>query len=158
MDNEVTTIKNGELVVRTTSLSGTRLPEKVADKLKYVTTYIKAADGTTDLVLKTCDVNGGGGDSVKKPTIVSDSTSTSISLTQAKANTIYKYGTLTNLTITTVEQSDEEIIIYFTAGATITATLPNTLQWVNDNPFAPEANTKYVISIVNNIGAWASFN
>lgn len=156
MDNEVTTIKNGELVVRTTSVSGTRLPEKVADKLKYVTTYIKAADGTTDLVIKTYDIGGGG--SVKKPTIVDDTTSTDITLTEAKANTIYKYGTLTNLTITAVEQSDEEIIIYFTAGATITATLPNTLQWVNDNPFAPEANTKYVISIVNNIGAWASFN
>lgn len=69
MDNEVTTIKNGELVVRTTSVSGTRLPEKVADKLKYVTTYIKAADGTTDLVIKTYDMNGGGGSSFDPTTV-----------------------------------------------------------------------------------------
>lgn len=90
--------------------------------------------------------------------VISDSTSTSITLANAKGGTIYKYGTLTSLTVTAVEQSDNETVIYFTAGNSITASFPNTLQWVNDTPFEPEANTKYVISIVNNIGAWASYN
>lgn len=95
---------------------------------------------------------------VKKPTIIEDLTSTSITLAEAKSNTIYKYGTLTNLTITANETSDLETVIYFEAGQTITTSFPNTLQWVNDTPFEPEANTKYVISIVNNIGAWAAYN
>lgn len=145
-------IVDGQKVIAVQAQEGTVVKDGGAID---ATSVIETASGKQKVV-KIYDIGGGG--SVKKPTIVSDDTSTSISLTQAKANTIYKYGTLTNLTITAVEQSDEEIIIYFTAGATITATLPNTLQWVNDNPFAPEANTKYVISIVNNIGAWASFN
>lgn len=90
-------------------------------------------------------------------TVITDNTSTSITLAEAKGGTIYKYGTLTNLTVTAVEQSDQETVIYFKAGATITATFPNTLKWINDNTFAPEANTDYVISIVNNIAAWASY-
>ena len=145
-------IVDGQKVIAVQSQEGT----VVKDGGAIDATSVIETESGKQKVVKIYDIGGGG--SVKKPTIVDDTTSTDITLTEAKANTIYKYGTLTNLTITAVEQSDEEIIIYFTAGATITATLPNTLQWVNDNPFAPEANTKYVISIVNNIGAWASFN
>ena len=145
-------IVNGQKTIAVQAQEGT----VVKDGGAIDATSVIETESGKQKVVKIYDIGGGG--SVKKPTIVSDDTSTSISLAQAKANTIYKYGTLTNLTITAVEQADEEIIIYFTAGATITASLPNTLQWVNDNPFAPEANTKYVISIVNNIGAWASFN
>ena len=145
-------IVNGQKTIAVQAQEGTVVKDGGAID---ATSVIETASGKQKVV-KIYDIGGGG--SVKKPTIVSDDTSASISLAQAKANTIYKYGTLTNLTITEVEQADEEIIIYFTAGATITASLPNTLQWVNDNPFEPEANTKYVISIVNNIGAWASFN
>lgn len=147
-------IVDGQKVIAVQAQEGT----VVKDGGAIDATSVIETESGKQKVVKIYDIGGGGGGSVKKPTIVSDDTSTDITLTEAKANTIYKYGTLTNLTITAVEQSDEEIIIYFTAGATITATLPNTLQWVNDNPFAPEANTKYVISIVNNIGAWASFN
>ena len=35
--------------------------------------------------------------------VVEDKTSTSITLAEAKANTIYDYGTLTSLTVTAVE-------------------------------------------------------
>lgn len=94
----------------------------------------------------------------KIPTIVEDLTSTSITLAEAKANTIYKYGTLSNLTIIANENSDLETVFYFTSDATITTSFPNTLKWVNDNAFSADPNTNYVISVVNNIAAWASFN
>ena len=98
-----------------------------------------------------------GGHFVKKPTVVEDLTSTSITVS-AKANTIYKYGTLSSLNITANETSDEEILIYFTSGASCTVSFPNTLQWVNEDVLEPEANTKYVISIINNIAAYGSYN
>lgn len=89
---------------------------------------------------------------------VTDLSSTSITLTNAAANTVYKYGTLTSLTITANDTSNLETIIYFTAGATCTVSFPNTLQWVNEDILSPDANTKYVISIVNNIAAYGSYN
>ena len=98
-----------------------------------------------------------GGHFVKKPKVVEDLTSTSITLNKAKANTIYKYGTLTSLTVSDNETSDEEIVIYFTSGNSITTSFPNTLNWVNDNELTPETNTNYVISIVNNIAVWATY-
>lgn len=101
--------------------------------------------------------NGNGGQNVKKPTIVEDLTSTSITLNKAKANYIYKYRILTSLTISDNEISDEETVIYFKSDSTIVTSFPDTLKWLNDNEFLPEANTNYVISIVNNIAAWGSY-
>ena len=81
---------------------------------------------------------------------VTDTTSTSITLDNAVAGTDYHYGTLTSLTVTANDTSDNEITIYFTAGSTITVTLPNTLQYIGSAPVF-EANTTYAISILNNI-------
>ena len=81
---------------------------------------------------------------------ITDTTSTSITLSNAVAGTDYHYGTLTSLTVTANDTSDNEITIYFTAGATISVILPNTLQYIGSAPVF-EANTTYVISILNNI-------
>ena len=90
------------------------------------------------------------GEIVEKQTIT-DTTSTTITLVNAKAGTTYKYGTLTALTITAVDTSDEEITIYFTADSTgISVNLPETIEYIGSEPYF-EAGEKYVISILNNI-------
>lgn len=92
------------------------------------------------------------GDVVEKTirNTVTDTTPTTITLANAVAGTDYHYGTLTSLTVTANDTSDNEITIYFTAGSAISVTLPNTLQYIGSAPvFAP--NTTYAISILNNI-------
>lgn len=81
---------------------------------------------------------------------VTDTTSTTITLSNAVAGTDYHYGTLTSLTITANDTSDNEITIYFTAGSTISVSLPQTLQYIGSAPVF-EANKSYAISILNNI-------
>lgn len=81
---------------------------------------------------------------------VTDTTSTTITLDNAVAGTDYHYGTLTSLTVTANDTSDNEITIYFTAGSTIAVSLPQTLEYIGSAPVF-EANTKYAISILNNI-------
>ena len=86
---------------------------------------------------------------VVAPAEVTDLTSTSITLANAAANTVYKYGTLTSLTVSANDTSNLETLIYFTAGAGITVSLPNTLETIGDMNFG--AGNKYVISILNNV-------
>lgn len=107
------------------------------------------------VLLGKAKARGGG---ASEPKEVIDLESTTITLDKAEANTVYKYGTLTSLTVSANDTSNLETIIYFTAGNTITTSFPNTLQWVNDDEFSPDANTNYVISIINNIAAWGSYN
>lgn len=145
-------IVNGQKVVATSAQSGTVIQDGGAID---ATSVIQTENGPQKVV-KVMDVNGGGS-YVEKPTVVEDLTSTSITLAKAEKNTIYKYGTLTNLTVSANDTSDEETLIYFTAGNTITVSFPNTLNWVNDDELTPEANTNYVISIVNNIAAYGSY-
>lgn len=83
------------------------------------------------------------------PAEVTDLVSTTITLPQAEANTVYRYGTLTSLTISSNETSDLETTIYFTAGSTITVNLPQTLKTIGNIDFY--SNTSYVLSIQNNI-------
>jgi len=92
------------------------------------------------------------GDIIEKPlrNTITDTTPTSITLSNAVAGTDYHYGTLTNLTVTANDTSDNEITIYFTAGTTISVSLPQTLEYIGSAPVF-EANTTYVISILNNI-------
>lgn len=153
---ETNIIVNGQKVVATSAQSGTVIQDGGAID---ATSVIQTENGPQKVV-KVMDVNGGGGSGSyeEKPTVVEDLTSTSITLAKAAKNTIYKYGTLTSLTVSANDTSDEEILIYFTAGNTITASFPNTLKWVNDDELTPEVNTNYVISIVNNIAAYGSFN
>lgn len=152
--NDANIVRNGQKVVATLAQNGTVIQDGGAID---ATSVIQTENGPQKVV-KVMDINGGGGSYVEKPTVVEDLTSTSITLAKAEKNTIYKYGTLTNLTVSTNDTSDEEILIYFTAGNSISASFPNTLKWVNDDELIPEANTNYVISIVNNIAAYGSFN
>ena len=81
--------------------------------------------------------------------VVTDLTSTSITLANAEAGTTYHYGTLTSLTITANDTADNEINIYFTAGSTITVSLPASIKYIGSAPYF-EANRTYAISILNN--------
>jgi hypothetical protein len=81
---------------------------------------------------------------------VTDTSSTTITLAKAKGNTDYHYGTLTSLTITANETSDYETNIYFTAGNSISVSLPATLDYIGTTP-SFSASTSYVMSILNNI-------
>ena len=75
---------------------------------------------------------------------VVQSSDSSISLTPS-VNTIYKYGALTALTISSVPAYGD-FVIKFTSGSTATVlTVPNDL--VMPDGFAVEANTRYEISV-----------
>lgn len=82
--------------------------------------------------------------------IVTDTDSTTITLANAEGGTDYHYGTLTSLTVTANDTSADETNIYFTAGSSISVSLPNTLKFIGSTPtFSP--NKQYVLSIANNI-------
>ena len=90
------------------------------------------------------------GDKVSKSKIVENSSSTSISVALV-ANTIYNYGTLSNLTITSFPTVHSEIVIYFNSGSSPTVVnVPSTLKVVGGN-FTIQANAKYIFSIQNGI-------
>ena len=89
--------------------------------------------------------------------IITDTTSSSITISELEYNTIYQYGTIDSLTIsalpsnyTTNNNRFSESVIYFTSGVSGTSiTLPNGLSWVGGDAPTIEGNTKYVISICN---------
>lgn len=72
------------------------------------------------------------------------------------ANTTYKCGELTSLTISNPPATGAYSIV-FTSGATATTTtIPATVLGLED--FAPEANTEYEINVWSNravVGSWA---
>lgn len=80
-------------------------------------------------------------------TTVTDTSSTSITLSLAADNTIYEYGELTALTVTNIVASGD-FIIRFTSGATATTTnFPASM--VFPEAFSAEANTRYEINVSN---------
>lgn len=101
--------------------------------------------------------SGGGGNYVPAPTIVTNPSASGLAV---KGNEIYKFGTaLTSLTISSVETSDYESIIYFSTGAgTIQFTAPNTVRWGggNEQPTL-EPNTVYCIAIRNGLAEIDNF-
>ena len=106
---------------------------------------------TTDEPLSSSDVTTAlGYTPAEARTTVTDTTSTTITLANANANTDYHYGTLTSLTVTANDTSDLETTIYFTAGNSITVSLPATLEYIGEAPTF-EINKSYAISILNNI-------
>lgn len=81
------------------------------------------------------------------PTTVTDLSSTSITLANAAANTIYEYGELTALTVTAITATGD-FIIRFTSGATATTTnFPATMKF--PEAFSAAANTRYEINCSN---------
>lgn len=93
---------------------------------------------------------------VLTPKVVEDSTLTTATIAKAEANTTYKYGTLTSLTVTEVENSPLPItVIFTTATSSPTINLPATLESINlADGF--EAEKKYVLAIENNIAVIGS--
>ena len=90
------------------------------------------------------------GEIVERPE-VTDLTSTTVTLANAVSGTTYKYGTLTSLTVTANDTSNEEITIYFTASSTsIAVNFPGTIEYIGSAPVF-ETGKKYVISILNNM-------
>ena len=90
------------------------------------------------------------------PKVVEDLTSTAITIAKAEANTTYKCGTITSLTITEVEDSPLDINVIFTTGTTApTINLPATLESINISE-GFEVGKKYVLAIQNNIAVIGS--
>lgn len=112
---------------------------------EFVGSKLLQTDANGDIVESTIDPT-----KVISRNSVTDTTSTTITLSNAVAGTDYHYGTLTSLTVTANDTSDNEITIYFMAGSTISVSLPQTLEYIGSAPVF-EANTKYAISILNNI-------
>lgn len=128
------------------------------------TTDLKNKLDSVDVNAKVHSVNGQTGAvtldipdiSILTPKVVEDLTSTAITIAKAEANTTYKYGTLTSLTVTEVENSPLPItVIFTTATSSPTINLPATLESINlADGF--EAEKKYVLAIENNIAVIGS--
>ena len=128
------------------------------------TTTLKNKLDSVDVNAKVYSVNGQTGVvtidvpdiSILTPKVVEDSTSTTATISKAEANTTYKYGTLTSLTVTEVENSPLPItVIFTTATSSPTINLPATLESINlADGF--EAEKKYVLAIENNIAVIGS--
>lgn len=78
------------------------------------------------------------------------------------ANTYYKWGTMSSLTIslnTNVDSSIlNEYIFEFASGSTpTTLSLPSSIKWLNGLTPIIQANKTYQVSIVNNLGVIAEF-
>lgn len=73
-----------------------------------------------------------------------------------EANTIYKCGELTSLTISNHPATGAYSIVFTSGSTATTTTIPATILGLED--FAPEANTLYEINVLDNravIGSWA---
>lgn len=91
-----------------------------------------------------------------KPTILTDQTSTNMALA---GNTIYKWtSAITTLEIASAEVSDNETLLYFTTGASITFTDSSNIKWGGDGTApALEINTRYCIAIKNGFAEFDTF-
>lgn len=128
------------------------------------TTDLKNKLDIVDVNAKVHSVNGQTGAvtldipdiSILTPKVVEDLTSTAITIAKAEANTTYKYGTLTSLTVTDVENSPLPItVIFTTATSSPTINLPATLESINISE-GFEVGKKYVLAIQNNIAVIGS--
>lgn len=89
--------------------------------------------------------------------IITDTTSSSITISELEYNTIYQYGTIDSLTISTLPSGYAssrdryiETVIYFTSGVSgTTISLPTGLSWISGAAPTIQGNKKYVISICN---------
>ena len=86
---------------------------------------------------------------------VTDTSSTTITLANADANTVYHYGTLDSLTITAADISDLETIIWFTPSANLTnIVIPDTIKPMNE--FKPVSGKLCCVSILNGTVVYGS--
>ena len=92
---------------------------------------------------------------LKKPTIVTDGDNTNLTVA---GNTIYKFGVIDELVLSSAEVSDSETIIYFTTDSTIIFTDNSGVRWGggNEQPTL-EPNTVYCIAIRNGLAEIDNF-
>lgn len=72
------------------------------------------------------------------------------------ANTVYKCGELTSLTVSSPPATGAYSIVFTSGSTATTTTIPATILGLED--FAPEANTVYEINVLDNravVGSWA---
>lgn len=91
-------------------------------------------------------------DTLLKPNVVSNVSSSDIIITQLQENTIYQYGVLSSLTIESFVTSYLESIIYFETGSSFTLTFTD-ITWAANNEPTFEANTPYILHIKNGIAS-----
>lgn len=140
----------------------------VSQLLSNVNTPVTSVNGKTGNVILTGEdinidsntsttIDTAIGDKQNSPIIVTDTSSSSIIISELAYNTIYQYGTIDSLTIsalpsdyTTNNNRFSETVIYFTSGVSGTAiSLPTGLSWISGTAPTIEGNKKYVISICN---------
>lgn len=102
------------------------------------------------------------------PQVTTDLSSTSYTIASLGGHSVYKLGTLTDLTISAVTTFDTETVIYFASGSTPTdISLPASITNLGDAPTMTEtsgvntgtcaASKSYIISVLNNIAVWRAY-
>lgn len=111
-------------------------------------TYTEAtATKVTVQQLKNNILNG----AVLQPNIITDTESTSIELNKILANTIYQYGTLSSLSITTFDTSYQDSYIYFKTSENGFNFSFSTANWINLYEPTFKLNTDYIIHLKNGV-------
>lgn len=94
---------------------------------------------------------------VASPATIGDGTGTgAVTIDVLAANTDYKYGELSSLTITALEASQLASSVKFTSGATpTTINLPASMKWAGgETPTVCEASRIYLITVCDGIGVF----
>lgn len=140
------------------ALSGKKITElnpisDVTNKTVLPTVYIDdtyteaTATKVTVQQLKTNILNG----AVLQPNIITDTESTSIELNKILANTIYQYGTLSSLNITTFDTSYQDSYIYFKTSENGFNFSFSNANWINLYEPTFKLNTDYIIHLKNGV-------
>lgn len=106
------------------------------------------------------EISGGGGGSAGVPVV----DEVDLVVSSLSPNVYHKWGSITSLTIQSLASGttgilDEHMIEFEAANDFGSLTLPNTIQWMeNDNPgYSITSGKKYQISIVNGLGVYGEF-
>jgi len=170
--NEVTNLTNDSVLPIV--IVNSNIPESNAKKVtvsqllsNVITPVTSVNTKTGDVVLTGEDINIDSntsttidtaiGNKQNSPTITTDTSSSSITISELAYNTIYQYGTIDSLTIsalpsdyTSNEKKYQESIIYFTSGVSgTTISLPTGLSWISGTAPTIESSKNYIISICN---------
>lgn len=140
------------------ALSGKKITElnpisDVTNKTVLPTVYIDdtyteaTATKVTVQQLKTNILNG----AVLQPNIITDTESTSIELNKILANTIYQYGTLSSLSITTFDTSYQDSYIYFKTSENGFNFSFSNAHWMTLYEPSFKLNTDYIIHLKNGV-------
>lgn len=126
---------------------GDSLPDQTGQSGKFLTT-----NGTT---ASWVDIGGDMSAYVLKPTTIIDADNTDLDI---EANTIYRFrNALTTLTLSSIETSDYESVIYFSTGNSISFTDNANINWSKGSIPSLDINTVYCIAIRNGFGEIGSF-